>query len=134
MDEEKKTNPLNTLMRSTMEQVRQMADANTVVGEPIRTPDGVTLIPITRVSFGFGSGGGSYGKAAKDGFAGGGAAGVRMEPVAFLTIKDGITRILPVGMPPANTVDRIVDMAPEVIDRVENFVSGRKAKSQESAE
>ena len=131
MDEEKKT-PLEDLMRTTIDKVRQMADANTIVGQPIHTPDGVTLIPITRLSFGFGSGGGSYGKASKDGFAGGGAAGVRMEPVAFLTIKDGITRVLPVGLPPANTVDRLVDMAPDLVDRVENFIGKRKAKEPDN--
>ena len=134
--EEKKSGKsgLDDLMRSTVEKVHEMADANTIVGEPIHTPDGVTLIPVSRVSFGFGSGGGSYGKNSKDGFAGGGAAGVRIDPVAFLTIRDGVTRILPVGMAPMNTVDRIVDMAPEVIDRVENFVSGRKTKAAEGTE
>ena len=59
-------NKLSSLMRSTMEKVHEMVDTNTIVGEPISTADGVTLIPISRVSFGFGSGGGDYGKTAGD--------------------------------------------------------------------
>ena len=86
-----------------------MVDANNIVGAPITTPDGVTLIPISRVSFGFGSGGGDYGKQGKDNFGGGGGAGVKIDPVAFLVIKDGTTRVMPVAVPPVSTVDRIVD-------------------------
>ena len=129
-----KNSSLNDLMRSTLDRVREMADVNTIVGKPITTPDGVTLIPISRVSFGFGSGGGSYGKTS-DGFAGGGAAGVKIDPVAFLTIRDGITRMLPVAMPPLNTVDRVIDAAPDIVARVENYFDKRqeqKAARQET--
>ena len=103
-----KKHPLNDMMRSTMEKVREMVDTNTIVGQPITTPDGVTLIPISKVSFGFGSGGGDYGKAPKDNFGGGSAAGVKIDPVAFLVIKDGSTRVLPVAVPPTSTMERIV--------------------------
>ena len=120
---EGKKSALDELMRNTMDQVKAMVDTNTIVGTPITTPDGVTLIPISRVSFGFGSGGGNYGKNVRDGFAGGGAAGVRIDPVAFLTVKDGFTRVLPVTAAPSNTVDRIVDMAPDIVSKVENFIS-----------
>ena len=71
MDMEKKS-PLRDVMNSTMEKVREMVDANNIVGAPITTPDGVTLIPISRVSFGFGSGGGDYGKPGQNNFGGGG--------------------------------------------------------------
>lgn len=90
MDMEKKS-PLRDVMNSTMEKVREMVDANNIVGAPITTPDGVTLIPISRVSFGFGSGGGDYGKPGQNNFGGGGGAGVKIDPVAFLVIKDGTT-------------------------------------------
>ncbi|MBR4546013.1 MAG: sporulation protein YtfJ [Oscillibacter sp.] len=129
-----KKNSLEDLMRSTLDRVREMADVNTIVGKPITTPDGVTLIPVSRVSFGFGSGGGSYGKTS-DGFAGGGTAGVKIDPVAFLTVRDGITRVLPVAAPPLNTVDRIVDAAPDIMARVENYFDKnheRKARGQET--
>ena len=106
--EMEKNSPLRDVMNSTMEKVREMVDANNIVGAPITTPDGVTLIPISRVSFGFGSGGG-------------GGAGVKIDPVAFLVIKDGSTRVMPVAVPPVSTVDRIVDMAPDIVDRIGKF-------------
>ncbi|MDO4316029.1 MAG: GerW family sporulation protein [Oscillospiraceae bacterium] len=123
-----KKNPLNDLMRSTMEKIHEMVDTNTIVGEPISTPDGVTLIPISKVSFGFGGGGGDYGKAAKDGFGGGSAAGVKIDPVAFLVIKDGTTRVLPVAVPPVSTVDRVVEMVPDIMDKVEKYFDKKEAK------
>ena len=125
-----KKSPLSNLMQSTMEKVHEMVDTNTIVGQPITTPDGVTLIPISKVSFGFGSGGGDYGKAAKEGFGGGSAAGVRIDPVAFLVIKDGTTRVLPVAVPPVSSVERIVDMVPDVLDRVEKFFDKKNDKEE----
>lgn len=127
MDNEKKT-PLNDLMRSAMEKVREMADSNTVVGQPIATADGVTLIPITKVSFGFGGGGGDYGKVPPKDFGGGVGAGVKIDPVAFLVIKDGITRVMPVAVPPVSTVDRIVEMVPDIMDKVEKYFDKKEAK------
>ena len=123
-----KKHPLNDMMRSTMEKVREMVDTNTIVGQPITTPDGVTLIPISKVSFGFGSGGGDYGKTARENFGGGSAAGVKIDPVAFLVIKDGATRVLPVAVPPVNTVDRIVEMTPDILDKVEKFFDKKQEK------
>nr|WP_325296813.1 GerW family sporulation protein [uncultured Dysosmobacter sp.] len=123
-----KKSPLNDLMRSTMEKIHEMVDTNTIVGEPINTVDGVTLIPISKVSFGFGSGGGDYGKAAKDGFGGGSAAGVKIDPVAFLVIKDGVTRVLPVAVPPVSTVDRVVEMVPDIMDKVEKYFDKKEVK------
>ena len=124
-------NQLNDMMGAAMDKVRAMVDTNTIVGQPITTPDGVTLIPVSKVSFGFGSGGGDYGKPAKDGFGGGAAAGVKIDPVAFLVIKDGITRVMPVAVPPVNTVDRIVEMVPDVMDKVEKFIDKKQAKETE---
>ena len=123
--------PLNDLMNTTMEKVREMADTNTIVGQPIITPDGVTLIPISKISVGFGSGGGSYGKNSnQDRFGGGSGAGVKIDPVAFLVVKDGTTRVLPVAVPPASTMDRIVDMIPDRLDKVEKFNEKKEAKKQ----
>ena len=124
---ENKNSQLNEMMRGTMEKVREMVDTNTIVGQPITTPDGVTLIPISKVSFGFGSGGGDYGKAPKENF-GGGAGAVKIDPVAFLVIKDGTTRVMPVAVPPVSTMDRIVDMAPDIMDKVEKFFDKKEAK------
>ena len=117
--------PLSELMETTMTKIREMVDTNSVIGEPITTPDGVTVIPISRVSFGFGTGGSDYGKTV-DKFGGAGAAGVKIEPVSFLIIKDGVTRVVPVAIPPMGPVDRILDMVPEVMDRVDGYLARKK--------
>ena len=123
-----KKSPLNDLMTSTMEKIHQMVDTNTIVGEPITTPDGVTLIPISKVSLGFGSGGGDYGKTQPKDFGGGSAAGVKIEPVAFLVIREGVTRVLPVAMPPMTTLDRVVEMVPDIMDKVEKYFDKKQEK------
>lgn len=130
MDNEKKSN-VSELMRSTIEKIHEMVDTNAIVGQPINTPDGVTLIPISKVSFGFGSGGGDYGKTQPHNFGGGGGAGVKIDPVAFLIIKDGVTRVLPVAVPPATTVDRIVEMVPGLVDKAEKYLDKKKAEKEQ---
>ncbi len=117
--------PLGDLMETTMAKIREMVDSNTIIGTPITTPDGVTVIPVSRVSFGFGVGGSDYGKTV-DKFGGGGGAGVKIDPVSFLIIKDGVTRVVPVAMPAIGVADRLLDMMPEVVDRVESFVAKKK--------
>ena len=118
-------NKLNSMMNTAMEKVREMVDTNTIVGQPITTPDGVTLIPISRVSFGFGTGGTDYGKTTEK-FGGGGGAGVKIDPVAFLIVKDGQTRMMPVAVPAVATVDRVLEMTPQFLDRIDGFISKKK--------
>ena len=77
--ENKEKNSVSELMETTMTKIREMVDSNSVIGEPITTPDGVTLIPVSRVSLGFGSGGGTYGQTSER-FGGGGGAGVKIDP------------------------------------------------------
>ena len=125
---EKKT-PLNDMMDTAMGKIREMVDSNSIIGEPITTPDGVSVIPISRVSFGFGTGGGDYG-AAKTNFGGGAGAAVKVDPVAFLIVKDGVTRVMPVAVPAVATVDRVLDLVPEVMDRVENFINKKKEEKE----
>ena len=127
--ENSKRHPLNDLMQSTMDRIREMVDTNTIVGQPITTPDGVTLIPVSRLSFGFGCGGGDYGKQPNQMGAGAGA-GVRVEPMAFLVVKDGVTRMLPVAAPAISTVDRAIELVPQVLDRVESFIDRKKAEKE----
>lgn len=124
---EKKSNSLTSLMETSMGKIREMVDSNSIIGEPITTPDGVTLIPVSRLSFGFGCGGGDYGKQGPK-FGGANTAGVKVEPVAFLVVKEGVTRVLPVAIPAVTTVDRVIEMVPEVMDRVENFIDKKKAE------
>ena len=124
---EKKSNSLASLMETSMGKIREMVDSNSIIGDPITTPDGVTLIPVSRLCFGFGCGGGDYGKQGPK-FGAGSTAGVKVEPVAFLVVKEGVTRVLPVAIPAVNTVDRVIDLVPEIMDRVENFIDKKKAE------
>ena len=128
MEMNEKKNSISAMMEASMGKIREMVDSNTVVGEPITTADGVTLIPVSRLSFGFGCGGGDYGKQ-QDKLGAGAAAGVRVEPMAFLVVKDGVTRMLPVGTPAITTVDRIVEMVPQVMDRGEGFIDKKREKA-----
>ena len=127
MEMTEKKNSLSEMMETSMDKIRQMVDSNTIVGEPITTPDGVTLIPVSRLSYGFGCGGGDYGKNGASSGAGCGA-GIRVEPMAFLVVKDGVTRMLPVGTPAITTLDRVIEMVPELFDRVESFVDKKRNK------
>lgn len=121
---------LPNMLETTIQKIREMVDVNSVVGQPITTPDGVTLIPVSRLSFGFGSGGGDYNtkhNAGRDAsFAGGSGAGVDIAPIAFLVVKDGFVRVLPVAVPPASTIDRVIDMAPDILDKVDKFMNKKK--------
>ena len=125
-------NPIGELMQNTMESVKNMLKVDTVVGEPIVTPDGITLVPISRISVGFG-GGGIELSSKKSGesrpYGGGNATGVKIDPYGFLVIKDGVVRMINVTPPANNTVDRIIDLVPEVIDRVDAFISKQKEES-----
>ena len=120
MENNEKKNSISAMMEASMDKIRQMVDSNTVVG--------VTLIPVSRLSFGFGCGGGDYGKQ-PDKVGAAAAAGVRVEPMAFLVVKDGVTRMLPVGTPAITTVDRVVEMVPQVMDRVESFIDKKREKA-----
>ena len=122
-------NPIGELMQTTMENVKNMLKVDTVVGEPIITPDGITLVPISKISVGFGGGGVEFGNKAKAEarpYGGGNATGVKIDPIGFLVIKDGTVRMINVTPPASNTVDRIIDMVPQVMDRVDAFIAKQK--------
>jgi sporulation protein YtfJ len=122
---------INESMGITIEKIKDMIDVNTVVGDPITTPDGTTLIPVSKVSFGFASGG-------TDGtnmrFGAGAGAGVNITPIAFMVIKDGNTRMIYVQPPVNSAVDRLIDMLPEAADKVSEFIKNRKNKEDSSEE
>lgn len=130
MEQEKK-NPLSELMKTTMEHIKTMADANTIVGTPIHA-EGVTLIPVSRISFGVGGGGSEFttkNAPSRDNFGGGSAASAKLEPVAFLVVReDGSVKLLPVAPPPATTVDRVIETVPEVVDKVTGFIEKQQEK------
>ena len=119
--------PLSELMEATMSKLRDVVDVETVIGEPI-VADGITLIPVSRVSFGFGSGGSEFSqKSASDkGFGGGSGAGVKINPIAFVVIKDGNVRIMTIEPPAYNTLDRIVDGVPGFIDQISGLLKKKE--------
>ncbi len=124
-------NPISQLMQTTMDNVKNVLKVDTVVGDPIITPDGITLVPISKISLGFGGGGVEFnGKKAGEArpYGGGNATGVKIEPIGFLVIKEGTVRMINVTPPASNTVDRIIDMVPQVMDRIDNFIDKQKNK------
>ena len=124
-------NAISNIMEVSMAKIREMVDTNTVVGEPILTPDGITIIPVSRVSFGFGSGGSEYPIKEKSGLGGGGAAGVKIEPIGFLTVRDGNVRMLNITPPAGTTVDRLVELIPDAFERVQGLIERAKEKKSE---
>lgn len=130
--------PINDLMGTVMEKLRTMADVSTVIGESITTPDGITIIPVSRVSMSFASGGTDFtGKHQKEGqaapFGAGTGGGVKIDPLAFVVIKAGQVRVMTIEPPASTTVDRIIDSAPEIIDKVTAFIDQKKAEKAEKA-
>ncbi len=119
--------PLSDMMNVSLEKIRAMADANTVVGKPIDTPSGVTIIPISKVSFGFGSGG-MDGKNGGAPFGGGAGGGVTIQPLSFLIIKGESVRMLPVAEPASGSIERLVEQLPDLLDRVDEYRAKKKAE------
>lgn len=129
--------PVENLMRSTMENLRDMIDVNTVIGDTVRMDNGTAIIPISKVSFGFASGGSDFAinneekHEGKYPFGGGSGAGVSVKPVAFLIVRDNSVRLMPVEQD--NTYDRIVDTVPQVLDMFKDFLN-KKNKNNENEE
>ena len=123
--------PIQGLMNVTMDKIRQMADSNTIIGKPIKTDDGTTILPVSRISFGFASAGTDFdGKNAanKDLFGGGSGAGVNIQPVAFLVVKDGCVRTIQLS-DGSNTIDRALTMLPELVDKVSALLKKEEKKA-----
>ena len=122
-----KNHPIGDLMSTTMQKIREMVDVNTIIGTPIRTDDGITLIPVSKLSFGFASGGSDFmtknqKPEADNAFGGGSGAGVNISPVAFLIVKGDTVKLLPAAPPAGNTVDRVVELVPEMFDKVTGYI------------
>ena len=133
-----KKHPIGDLMTTTMEKLRQIADVNTIIGQPIQA-EGITIIPISKLTVGFASGGSDFtSKNQKpeddNAFGGGSGAGMNLSPVAFLIVKGDTVKLLPVAPPPGTTVDRVVEMVPEVIDKVTGFIEKQQDKQEKDKE
>ena len=133
-----KQHPIGDLMNTTMQKLREIADVDTIVGKPIQAGN-VTIIPISRLTVGFASGGSDFickgqQPEADNSFGGGSGAGMNLSPVAFLIVKGDTVKLMPVAPPAATTVDRVVEMVPEVVDKVTDFIEKQQAKGQDKGE
>ena len=121
---------LPNMLENTIAKIREMVDVNSVIGDPITTPDGVTIIPVSKVSVGFGGGGSDYAKSTKDAFGGGAGGGVKVTPICFLIVQNGAVRMMPVAAPASTTADRLVEMVPDTLDKLANFIDSHTKKAE----
>ena len=130
--------PINDMMSNTMTKIREMMDANTVIGNPIEV-GGITIIPVCKITMGYGTGGTDFAqksqKAEHDNSFGGGAGmGVSIIPISFLVIKEGSVRTISVSQPANTTLDRVIDLVPDMVDKVETMIDKKKAEKAQAAE
>ena len=125
------SNKLPNMLENTIQKIREMVDVNSVIGEPITTPDGVTIIPVSKVSVGFGGGGTDFAnnKGGENPFGGGVVGGVNVTPICFLIVSQGNVRMMPVAAPANTTADRIVEMVPDTIDKLTAYLDSKKGNA-----
>ena len=126
----------SNMLESTIAKIREMVDVNSVIGDPITTAVGVTIIPVSKVSVGFGGGGSDYvsrnvNKLDNHPFGGGAGGGIKVTPIAFLIIKEGNVRMLPVAAPANTTTDRLVEQIPDALDKIVSFIDSHTKKNEE---
>ncbi|WP_035571567.1 GerW family sporulation protein [Halonatronum saccharophilum] len=126
-----KEHPIEGLMSTAMENIKEMIDVNTIVGDAVETKEGNVIIPISKVNFGFAAGGAEYKlKSKKDDesntpkFGGGSGAGVMLQPMAFLVVNKEQVRLLPVNNKAG--IERLINLVPELIDQFADVYSGKK--------
>lgn len=125
------SNKIENLMDSALEKIKSIVNANTIIGESITTPDGTVVIPVSKVSYGFASGGSDFStKDSKDMFGGGNGAGVNIVPVAFLVISEGDVKLLQVESF-NTTLDRIIAMTPDILDKISKAVKKKREDKKE---
>jgi sporulation protein YtfJ len=126
---------LPNMLENTISKIRELVDVNTVVGQPITTQDGVTIIPVSKISVGVGGGGSDFvsknANKYENPFGGGAAGGVKITPVGFLVIREGTVRMLPIATPANTTADRLVEQVPDVLDKITAFIDTRIEKKGE---
>lgn len=129
-----KETPVNRIMESTLDKMREMVDVSTIIGEPMTTGD-TTLIPVSKVSYGFTSGGTDLpSKQNNELFGGAGGGGISITPVAFIVIQDGKCRMMQINNY-TSSADRAVAMIPELVDKLTELISAKSDdKKEESAE
>jgi len=130
--------PIGAFSESAMQKIRDMIDANIIVGDPIQTDDGVTVIPVSRVSFGFASGGADYTKpdnkaAGNTNFGAGTGSGVSIVPVGFLIIKNGDAKVVSMTGPAPTALDRLLDIVPQTIEKITEMVDKKDKDDDQKA-
>lgn len=143
--------PIEGLMTTAMESIKEMVDVNTIVGDAVQSPDGTVIIPISKVAFGFAAGGGEYsytvseeeeedgrnrdkenesgGKTVKYPFAGGSGAGVSINPVAFMVVGNGQIKLLPINI--NSTLDKVLDLVPDIMCKLEDMFKKKVSEKKE---
>ncbi len=124
--------PIQGLMSTAMSNIKDMVDVNTIIGDAITAPDGTVIIPVSKVTFGFVSGGSDYPKqpANSEAFGGGSGAGITITPIAFLIVGGNNVKLLQITEN-AGIVDRIVEMVPDLVDKIKD---GFKAHNKDSGD
>jgi len=128
--------PLSDMMGENVAKIKEMIDANTVIGDPIQTPEGVTILPVSKIKVGYAGGGSdfatkNYPVSKPNTFGGGYGVGVTVTPVAFLVIKGESVRLLPVAEPASGSMERLVEMLPGLIDQFESFLKKKDSQTKE---
>ena len=124
-------NPINEILEASMANLKKLIDVNTIIGDPITTADGTTIIPISKVSFGFATGGSELPTSkASTPFGGGSGGGVTISPLAFLVVKNGNVSLLQIQTADT-TADRVVNMVPGVLDKVSGFINKKQNKAEQ---
>ena len=126
---------LPNMLENTIAKIREMVDVNSVIGNPITTPDGVTIIPVSKVSVGFGGAGSDYVSKNlnkhENPFGGGAGGGMKIVPIGFLIVKEGSVRMLPVAAPANTSTDRLVEQIPDTLDKIVSFIDSHIKKKEE---
>lgn len=122
--------PIVSMVDTSLQRIKEMIDVNMIIGDAINTADGTTIIPVSKVSLGFGSGGSEFSSkqvnAPNPNFGGGVGSGLHITPVAFLIVQNGNVRLLPVDQGGATPLDRVAELAPAVIDKISSLFSKNK--------
>lgn len=139
MDKMEQKHPVGEVVELTMDKLREMIDVNTVVGDPIHTPEGVTVIPVSKVSMGLVSGGSDFSTknqppTAGNAYGGASSAGINIMPLAFLIIKGDNVRLLPVESSSSGPLDKALDLLPELMTKISAMIDQKKAEKAEKAE
>ena len=131
--------PIQGVMETAMQNIKEMVDVNTIIGDPINTPDGTTIIPVSKVNFGFASGGSDFSTKAHQApnkpdnlcFGGGSGAGVTINPIAFLVVSEKGVSLLPIDQGTPSAIDKVMDAMPDIVEKIKGLFPKKKDDEDE---